>query len=93
MLYHASHPHATLTASSSCARSELFQRPLRIPGGTTVAGACAPAPSAAGSAAAVPVIATRAMENGGHCPVSAAVYRSAAEKGVDASTAVYQVYR
>ena len=33
----------------------------RIPGGPTVAGACAPAPSAAGSAAAVPVIATRAM--------------------------------
>ena len=41
-------------------RSLLFQgRPRRIPGGTTVAGACAPAPSAAGSAAAVPVIATR----------------------------------
>ena len=38
----------------------------RSRGGTTVAGACAPAPSAAGSAAAVPVIATRAMENGGH---------------------------
>ena len=43
-----------------CARSLLFQgRPRRIPGGPTVAGACAPAPSAAGSAAAVPVIRMR----------------------------------
>ena len=45
---------------------------LRIPGGTTVAGACAPAPSATGSAAAVPVIATGAMENGGHYPAAIA---------------------
>ena len=43
-------------------RSVCQGRPRRrVPGGTTVAGACAPAPSAAGSAAAVPVIATRTM--------------------------------